>query len=186
LKSMKRARYDVNNVGHFALQLSKYTHFTSPIRRITDFMIHTMIDELETSNYSKECIESIEQLFINVSQKATNREKTAQLIEDEALAMAMAEYMENHIGEEYNAYVTEICQHGMFVKTNNNIFGKVKFENMTDDKYYYDHDKRAVTGKNTKKKYQIGNKVVVVVKDACKETRTINFGIEKQKNLSRT
>jgi len=97
--------------------------------------------------------------------------------------MAMAEYMEKHIGESFNAIVTEVYPHGMFVKTDDMISGKIKFENMLDDKYHYDKDKRAIIGKNSKKKYQIGNKVCVVVKDACKETRTINFEIGKQKSL---
>ena len=69
------------------------------------------------------------------------------------------------------------------IKTDNMISGKIKFENMLDDKYHYDKDKRAVIGKINKKKYQIGNRVCVVVKDACKETRTINFEIGKQKSL---
>ena len=71
----------------------------------------------------------------------------------------------------------------MFVKTDDNISGKVKFENMQGDYYYFDANKHAVIGKDTKKKYQIGNRVCVVVKDASKATRTINFEIGKQKSL---
>jgi len=183
LKSMKRARYDVNNIGHFALQLLEYCHFTSPIRRFTDFRIHMLIDELDTLNYNAENIIKLEQELFEIAKHASSIEKIAQDIENEALAMAMAEYMEKHIGESFNAIVTEVYPHGMFVKTDDMISGKIKFENMLDDKYHYDKDKRAIIGKNSKKKYQIGNKVCVVVKDACKETRTINFEIGKQKSL---
>ena len=186
LKSMKRARYDVNNIGHFALQLSKYTHFTSPIRRISDFMIHTIIDELEQFDYTQENIDKLEKELLEVAKKASTMERISELIEDEALAMAMAEYMEGHIGEEFNGYITEIYQHGMFVKTDNLISGKIKFENMLEDKFYYDDDKKAIIGKATKKKYQIGNRVCVVAKDACKETRTINFELGKQKSLRKS
>ena len=73
----------------------------------------------------------------------------------------------------------------MFIRTDFFIKGKIKLENMLDDKYHYDNDKKAIIGKNTKTKYQIGNKVYVIVKDACKETRTINFEIGKPKTLKR-
>ena len=183
LRGTKRARYSTMNVGHFALQLKKYCHFTAPIRRIIDFMIHTFISELETFDYSEENIEIIEKEFNEICERASEIERVAQLIESETLAMDMAEYMESHIGEGFDGIITEVYPHGMFVKLNNNISGKIKFENMHGDKFRYDYDKRAIIGTATKKKYQIGKKVFVIAKDACKETRTINFEIGKQKSL---
>lgn len=183
LQSMKRARYDVNNVGHFALQLLNYCHFTSPIRRVTDFMIHTLIDELETFDYSNDSIERLERELADVADKASSTEKIAQLIEEEALAMSMAEYMQGHVGEEFNGIITKVHQNGMFVETDGMITGKVAFENMLDDYYYYVAENNAIIGKHTKKKYQIGKRVCVVVKDACKQTRTINFQMGKEKSL---
>ena len=185
LKSMKRARYDVHNIGHFALQLEMYCHFTSPIRRFTDFRIHTLLDELDSFDYSQESIQELEKELIGIARRASNTEKLAQDIENEALMMAMAEYMEHHIGEEYKAIITEVYPHGMFVKTNEMISGKIKFENMLDDKYYFDSDKKAIIGRKTKKKYQIGNKIYVIAKDACKATRTINFETGKRKVLEK-
>ena len=183
LKSMKRAKYEAINIGHFALQLPTYCHFTSPIRRFNDFILHTIIDEYEIMNYDNESIISIEEELVQISKNITKSEKIAQDIENEALSMAMAEYMKKHIGETYSGIITEVYSHGMFVKTDNMISGKIKFEDMLDDKYYYDNVKNAIIGKTTKKKYQIGNRVVVVVKDACKENRTVNFEIGKQKSL---
>ena len=183
LRGTKRAKYSTINVGHFALQLKKYCHFTAPIRRVIDFMIHTLISELETFDYSEENIERVEQEFNEICERASEAERIAQLIEAETLAMDMAEYMESHIGEGYDGIITEVYPHGMFVKLNNNITGKIKFENMHGDKFRYDYDKRAIIGTATKKKYQIGKKVFVVAKDACKATRTINFEIGKQKSL---
>ena len=183
LQSMKRARYDVNNVGHFALQLSKYSHFTSPIRRIADFMVHTLIDELDNLDYSESNIKRLENELSDICEKASATERIAQIIEDEALLMAMAEYMEKHIGEEYSGIITKVHQSGMIVQTDNMIKGKVSFENMLDDYYYHVPEKGAIIGKNTKKKYQIGSKIYIVVKEACKETRTIEFEIGKEKSL---
>lgn len=183
LQSMKRARYDVNNVGHFALQLLKYCHFTSPIRRVADFMIHTLIDELESFDYSSDSMERLEGEFTEIADKASSTEKIAQLIEEEALMMAMAEYMEGHIGEEFKGIVTKVSQTGMLIETDGMITGKVAFENMIDDYYYYVAENNAIIGKHTKKKYQIGKRVCVIVKDACKKTRTIDFEIGKEKSL---
>lgn len=183
LESMKRARYDTNNIGHFALQLSKYSHFTSPIRRVTDFIIHTLIDELDTFDYSEESLAALEKELVSICEKASATEHIAKLIEREALAMAMAEYMQEHIGDEYNGVITQIYPHGMLVETDNMITGKVRFENMCDDYYYFVPESNLLIGKKTKKKYQIGKRVCVVVKDACKETRTIDFEIGKQKSL---
>ena len=183
LRSMKRARYDVNNFGHFALQLSKYCHFTSPIRRVPDFMIHTLIDELESFDYSNASMERLERELAEIAEKASSTEVIAQLIEAEALNMAMAEYMEDHIGEEFKGVITKVYHGGMIVETDGMISGKVAFENMLDDYYYYVAENNAIIGKNTKKKYQIGKRVCVVVKEACKQTRTIDFEIGKEKSL---
>ncbi len=183
LKATKKARYSTINVGHFALQLMRYCHFTAPIRRIIDFMIHTITDEIETFDYSEESIKALEKELQFICEKASTAERTAKLIEDEVLAMDMAEYMQEHIGEGYNAIITEIFSNGMMVKTSENIVGKVKLEDILDDKYCYDYDKRAIIGVSNKKRYQIGNKVWVIAKEACKEERTINFEIGKQKSL---
>lgn len=185
LRSMKRARYDVKNVGHFALQLPEYCHFTSPIRRFTDLRIHMLLDELDSLDYSSENIKLLEKELIDIAQHASNIEKKAQEIEQEALKMAMAEYMENHIGESYDAVVAGVYSHGMFVKTNEMISGKVRFDNMSGDKYYYDEKQNAVIGRKHKKRYQIGNKVYVTVKDANKATRTVDFSINTTENKKR-
>lgn len=183
LKATKRARYSTTNLGHFALKFEKHCHITAPIRRITDFRTNMLISDLENFEFTEENIKKLEIELEDICKKASDMERIAQEIEDEAMAMDMAEYMEDHIGEEYNGIITEIYPHGMFVKASNNITGKVKFENMLDDRYRYNPEKRAIIGSSTKKKYQIGNKVLVVVKDACKETRTINFQMGKQKSL---
>lgn len=186
LKAMKKARYDTNNIGHFALQLKDYCHFTSPIRRISDFMVHTIISELDTFDYSDENIDKVERELQAISKEASRLERIDKQMEDEANAMAMAEYMEKHIGEEFEVYITQVYPHGMFAKTKSMISGKIRFEDMLDDNYYFDYDKKAIIGKKTKKKYQIGNKICVLVKDANKENRTINFEIGKQKSLRLT
>jgi len=186
---MKRARYDTRAIGHFALQLKNYSHFTSPIRRFADFRIHTLIDNVETLDYNHDNMVELEKELIEVATNTSTMEKTAQEIENEALLMAMAEYMEGHIGETYTGIVTEIYSHGMFVKADNLVSGKVSFNDMGSGKFKFDYDKKTVINCDTHQKYQIGNKVYVAVKDASKIQRTVNFEIidkPKQKLLKRT
>ena len=177
---MKEAKYSTINVGHYALQLDKYCHFTSPIRRISDFMTHTIIDDILELNLD---YEELENEAINVSINASNAEKTDKSLENEAKLMAMAEYMENHIGEKFEAYISEIKRNGMYVITKNSIPGKVKITDILDDTYIFDENKNILIGRNKNQKFCIGNKVFVVLKDASKKNRTINFEIPKQKNL---
>ncbi|MBE6139222.1 MAG: VacB/RNase II family 3'-5' exoribonuclease [Firmicutes bacterium] len=185
LKSQSKAKYDINNIGHFALQYDIYGHFTSPIRRIIDLLMHTIIDNVESFDYSEESIKSFENFLSEMCKRANNNEKLDKLLEEETLDMLMAKYMEDKIGEEYSAIITNINKHCMIVRTENFIKGKVKLENMLDDKYYYDYDKKAIMGRSSKNKYQIGNKIVVLVKDASKNTRTVNFEIPKEKVLKK-
>lgn len=175
LKAMKHACYDTNNLGHFALQLDTYCHFTSPIRRVADFMIHTIIDEIEQLDYTSTTIDNIEAELKKVSANASIAEKIAKAYEQEAQAMAMAEYMENHIGEEFEAYITQVSPYGMFIKTNEMITGKVNFEDIKDDKYYYDSKKKIIIGKHTKNQYKLGDKIYALVKEANKINGTIKF-----------
>lgn len=185
LKSMKKARYDRNNVGHFALQYDVYGHFTSPIRRIIDLITHISIDNIEKFDYSENSISDYEKFLDSICDKTNKLEKIDKQIEEEAMDMLMAEEMEKHIGEEFELYITDICKHSMMVRTANLIRGKIKLENIKDDKYYFDYDSNAIIGKSTKTKYQIGNKVFAIVKDASKQTRTINFEIPKQKIIKK-
>ena len=183
LKAMKKAKYDINNIGHFALQYDVYGHFTSPIRRIIDLITHMTIDKIEDMDYSKESVIEFEKFLKEVCDKANKIEKVSMLIEDEALEMRMAEVMEKHIGEKFEVLVTDINSHSLIVRTKNLIRGKLKLSDMQDDKYHFDFDRKAIIGKKSKKKYQIGNKMLVLVKDASKESRTVYFEIPKQKVL---
>jgi len=181
LKRMKRARYCVESLGHYALQLKYYCHFTSPIRRIADFLVHTIIDEIDTMDYSLENIEKLEKELQNICENASKLERISKELEEKGMLIEMAKYMKKYIGEEFEAYITEIYQHGMLAKTENMIVGKIKLEDIPDDKYYYDYDKNAIIGKKTKNKYTLGQKVYVVVKDASKANLTISFKMNNQK-----
>ena len=144
-----------------------------------------IIDKIESFDYSENSLNNFEAFLNNTCKRVNKIEKIDRIIEEETLEMLMAKYMEHHIGEEFSAYITDIGKNSMFVRTTNLIKGKIKLSNIYDDNYYYDDNKKAVVGRKTKKKYQIGNKVVVLVKDACTSTRTVNFEIPNEKVLTK-
>ena len=187
LKSMKKARYSNENIGHFALAYDFYTHFTSPIRRLCDLMVHILIDKYEENNFIiNDEIEQIEQVLSEVSIQASYKERKAIEAEDEANLMKMAEYMEDHIGDYFNGKIINITSSGVIVETNN-IIGHVNFSDIKGDFYVFDPELFILTGKRTKKTLKIGNNVRLKVLNASKEFRTIDFQISeklKEKVLS--
>ncbi|MDO4963733.1 MAG: VacB/RNase II family 3'-5' exoribonuclease [bacterium] len=181
LRSMKKARYDTNNIGHFALNYDIYGHFTSPIRRVIDLLTHTIIDNIDDFNVDESSFDKFEKLLNYVCKRSNEIEKVSKQMEEDANDLMMSKYMQDKIGEEFDVIVTDIGKNSMMVRTSNLIRGKVKLEDILDDKYYYDYDKKCIIGRNTKKKYKIGNKLVVLVKDANPKMRTVNFEVTNQK-----
>ncbi len=177
LRSMKKARYSNENLGHFALAYEFYTHFTSPIRRLCDLMVHILIDKYEENNFIiNEEIQQLEQLLSDVSIQASYKERKAIEAEDEANMMKMAEYMESHINEYFNGKIINITSSGVIVETNN-IIGHVNFSDIKGDFYIFDPEKYILIGKRNKTILRIGDNVRIKVLNASKEFRTIDFQI---------
>lgn len=186
LRGMKKARYSDYNLGHFALSFDNYTHFTSPIRRLCDLMVHILIDKYNNPNITQEELKELETILSDVSSQASMKEIKAIEAEQEANMMKMAEYMEDHIGEYFNGKIINISASGITVEVNN-IVGHVKIFNVKGDLYQFDPDLFIVKGRKTKNCYQIGDYVRIKVLNASKEFRTIDFEIcqklAKQKTL---
>ena len=177
LRGMKKAKYSTENTGHFALAYEHYTHFTSPIRRLSDLMVHILIDLYEKNNYMiNEEIENLEQLLIDVSIQASFKERKAIEAENEANAMKMAEYMEGHINEYFNGKIINIDSSGVTVEVNN-IIGHVNFSDIKKDSYKFNKENFTLFGKKTKQTLKIGDNVRIKVLSASKEYRTIAFAI---------
>lgn len=156
LRGMKKAKYSTENTGHFALAYEHYTHFTSPIRRLSDLMVHILIDLYEKNNYMiNEEIENLEQLLIDVSIQASFKERKAIEAENEANAMKMAEYMEGHINEYFNGKIINIDSSGVTVEVNN-IIGHVNFSDIKKDSYKFNKENFTLFGKKTKQTLKIG------------------------------
>ena len=181
LKMMAKAKYASYNIGHFGLASKCYTHFTSPIRRYPDLLVHRLIrkyilnSEEFYQNYSdvemKKLIEDIDR----IADISTNAEINANNCEFEADDMKKAEYMEGRIGEVFDAKIVSIISSGFFVVLENTIEGLVSIKDLKDDRYYYSEEKGYLIGTRYNRIYKIGDKLKVVCTYANKQDREINF-----------
>lgn len=183
LRCMAKARYDEQCLGHFGLADEYYTHFTSPIRRYPDLMVHRLI---RTYLFNKQLDENTlihyASIMQNIADQASSLERKAIDIEREVDDMKMAEYMEGHIGEVFEGIISSITNFGMFVELPNTIEGLIRMEDLVDDFYYFDEINLQLVGKRTGKRYKMSDKVKIKVKAASKREKTIDFQIVGMKS----
>lgn len=183
LRSMRKAVYQKDNIGHFGLGSKCYTHFTSPIRRYPDLEVHRLLRKyLYDQKLDKETIDYYNANLEYIATQSSEREQAAVDAEREVDDMKMAEYMENHIGEEYDGVISGVENFGLFVELDNLIEGLVHINTLKGDYYNYIEELMCLIGQNTKKRYTIGDKVHVKVVGASKEARTIDFEIMGDNN----
>lgn len=180
LRSMRKAQYSKDNIGHFGLASKAYTHFTSPIRRYPDLVVHRLLKKyLIENDMSMTTIQTLENNLVEIAQHSSEREVAAIDAERDVLDMKMAEYMEEHIGEEYEGTIDTITNFGFFVQLPNLVEGLVHVQTLKGDYYNYIPELLAMIGKNTKKMYRLGDKVKVKCIGASKETSMIDFELVK-------
>ena len=176
LRSMKKAVYSANNIGHFGLASKTYTHFTSPIRRFSDLIVHTLLRKyLFEHKIDIETIRYYEAYLPTACDNISEREIESQEAEREVLDMKMAEFMTDHIGEEYEGIITGVTNFGLFVQLPNLVEGLVHISTL-DGFYNYVPELLSLVSENNIK-YTIGDTVKVKVVGASKEARTIDFEI---------
>ncbi len=180
LRSMKKAVYQPENVGHYGLASKCYTHFTSPIRRYPDTTVHRLLRTyLFNHDLSTETIKHVQERLPFIAENSSARERASIDCEREVEDMKMAEYMEDHIGEVYEGMISGVTNFGMFVELDNLVEGMIRLADL-DDFYTLDEKTLTYTGERKKKKYRIGDRVVVKVIHASKEEKTIDFELIKK------
>ena len=177
LRSMKKAVYSTNNIGHFGLALQNYTHFTSPIRRFPDLTVHRLLRTyLFENRIDMETINFNQKYLIDVATNSSETEVAATEAERDVLSMKMAEYMESHIGEEYSGIISGVTNFGFFVELENLVQGLVHISTL-DGYYNYIPEILSLVREDNSKKYRIGDEVRIIVTAANKENSTIDFEV---------
>ena len=176
LRSLQKARYSEESLGHFGLAAEFYTHFTSPIRRYPDLVVHRLIRRyLFDQDLSKETLDYYTAVMPEIGEQTSKRERDAIDAEREVEDMKKAEYMTQFIDEEFEGVISSVTKWGMYVELPNTVEGLVHVNDLTDDYYEFDEDNLALIGRRTKAIYKIGDIVKVIVAAASKEERTIDF-----------
>ncbi len=180
LRCMQKAVYKPVNLGHYGLASTCYTHFTSPIRRYPDTTVHRLLRTyLFENKIDNTTIRKWEEKLVYIADHSSDRERASVDCEREVEDMKMAEYMENHIGEEFNGMISSVTSFGMFVELDNLVEGLVPLRDMPDF-FVYDEERMTLTGEKSHVKYTIGDKVRVKVVRASKEDKTIDFEVVKK------
>ena len=180
IRSQAKAVYSDINIGHFGLGSKCYSHFTSPIRRYPDLILHRLLKDYNY-NYSDRIISERKEELPIECEHCSIREQEAQNCERDVDKMKKAEYMMDHIGEVYDGIISGVVEFGFFVELENTIEGLVKAESIKGDYYVFDNDLMALIGKKSKKKYSFGDKVKVKVIRADKDKSEIDFEIYDDK-----
>jgi len=180
LRSMKKAAYSPENIGHFGLALKKYTHFTSPIRRYPDIIVHRQLetyvlgnnDGLNKNNFK---------YYNNLGIHATQREIITDSAERDSIKMKTAEFMKQYLGEEFDGTISGIMPNGMFVELDTYfVEGLIHVSSLEDDYYEIDSNGIAMKGRNSGRRYMIGDRLKVIVASADKECGEVDFVVAEQ------
>ena len=177
LRAMEKARYAENNLGHFGLAATYYTHFTSPIRRYPDLIVHRMIRTFlfDKQNNDKEVTNHFNNLMPEIAEHTSKKERGAIECERDVMDMKKAEYMTQFVGDIFDGVISSITKWGMYVELPNTVEGLVRLQDMKDDFYHFNEDTMTIVGRRLKHVYRMGDQVKVKVKAASKDEGTIDF-----------
>jgi len=178
LRSLKQARYQAENLGHFGLAAPYYTHFTSPIRRYPDLIVHRILWEtFNSGDVSAKRRQKLAALLPEIALHSSQRERAAADAERETVDLKKVEYMAQFIGDEFSGTISGVTAFGLFVELENGIEGLVHVSSMDDDYYHYNEERYALIGGRTANIYQLGDTVQVTLIKVNPEERNIDFGL---------
>ena len=178
LRSMQQAKYSPENLGHFGLAATFYTHFTSPIRRYPDLIVHRLLREQLQGKLTGAKLSKYPARLEEIAQHTSKQERIAIEAERETVLIKEVEYMSQFIGDEFDAIISGVTSFGIFVELDNGVEGLVHISTLINDYYQYIQDDYALVGERTGFRYRLGDKVVVVLAKTSLEDRSIDFIIK--------
>ena len=179
LRTMQKARYDPMNLGHFGLAAETYTHFTSPIRRYPDLVVHRLLREQRLTRVTEDRKEELAEDLPEVGRHTSDMERRADEAERELVQWKKVRFMSDKVGDVFQGYITGVAPFGLFVElVEHYVEGMVHVSSMADDYYRYSETTHTLFGENTRKKYRLGDKVTVQVVRVDLEKRQIDLGLE--------
>lgn len=183
LRSMKQAKYDAESTGHFGLAAEYYSHFTSPIRRYPDLVIHRVMREVIENGgaLSQKRHDYLAGRMPDIAQQSSERERVAVEAERDTEQLKKAEYMQDKVGEEFEAMVSSVTSFGMFIELDNTVEGLIRLSAMSDDYYHFDEAHMALIGERTSRVFRIGDEVKIRVAKVNMDDHTIDFELVDMK-----
>jgi len=176
LRALKRACYQSENVGHFGLAFSHYTHFTSPIRRYPDLLVHRLLKELEVGQYTYQRQNQMLKRLPRIGEITSERERMADEAERESIKIKQVEFMQDKLGEEYEGLISGVVSFGFFVRLDHLLAeGLVRVSNLYDDYYIFDERRQRWVGRTSKKIYKLGDRIKVQVVRVDRDRKEIDF-----------
>ena len=175
LRSMQQARYSTECVGHFGLACKYYCHFTSPIRRYPDLLVHRSLKYWLRGEMDEKTIDRLNGCLPEAAARSSAMEQRAAEVERETVKLKKAQYMEGKIGETYDGIISGVTTWGIYVELPDTVEGMIRISDLTDDFYYYDEKKYILVGERTGKTYTLGQKMKITVAGADPARRTVDF-----------
>jgi len=177
LRSLRKARYTSSNLGHFGLAAKYYCHFTSPIRRYPDLIIHRIIKEGLQGKLVGKRLEELHSKLEQMADHCSIRERVAEEAERDVEDLKKAEFMKERVGLEFEGIISSVTSFGMFVELENTVEGLVRISNIDDDYYAFDEKHYCLTGERSKKTFRIGDAVKIRVDKVDVTNRNIDFAL---------
>ncbi|AFH59328.2 ribonuclease R [Paenibacillus caseinilyticus] len=187
LRSMKQAKYDANSMGHYGLAAEFYSHFTSPIRRYPDLVIHRVMREVLEgggTGLTDKRHEYLTSRMDDIAKQSSERERVAVDAERETEALKKAEFMLDKVGEEFTGIISSVTSFGMFIELENTVEGLIRLSDLTDDYYHFHDAQHALIGERTSKIFRLGDEVKVRVSRVNMDEKTIDFEMVDMKPRS--
>ena len=181
IRSQAKAVYSNENIGHFGLGSKCYSHFTSPIRRYPDLILHRLVKDY-TENYSEEVIEYWNNNLAEMANHCSIKEQDSAKCERDVEDMKKAEYMSYHIGEDYDGVISGVTHYGIYVELDNTVEGMIRIDDLWDDYYDFYAEKYALIGRHSNKVYKLGDRLRIRVDDVSIDRREIDFIVSPRQN----